>query len=149
MKKTAVHFDEASTQTYWIDSAVQCKEDYSQFWYSKEALDNFRRIMPDESCWNSKSFRHNHIASILAQQWEHQRLGIEDPKGLRMLSTACSKSARRRASAVAKQNAYEVHDIEPTIESTYGASKTIDRSSVSIKSTVGPSTRLSMSAKTA
>jgi hypothetical protein len=148
MKKAAVRFDEDSTRTYWIDSEVPCKEDNSQQWYSKEALDTFRRIMPETS--SSKSFRHNHVASILAQQWEHQRLGIQDPKGLRMLSTACSKSARRRASAVALQNATEVHDMEPTtVESKYGASKTIDGSLVNLKSTIGPSTRLSISAKTA
>jgi hypothetical protein len=148
-KATTVRFDEASTQTFLFDSAVPCKEDNSHFLFSKEALDTFRRIMPETS---SKSFRHNHVASILAQQWEHQRLGIQDPKGLRMLSTACSKSARKRASAVAMQNAQEVHEIEPTtttVKSKYGASKTIEASSVTFKSTLGPSTRLSMSAKTA
>jgi hypothetical protein len=49
--------------------------------------------------------------SVLAQQWEHQKLGIQDPKGLFQLSKICSKSSRQRALRRAEEDAREAREI--------------------------------------
>jgi hypothetical protein len=47
------------------------------------------------------------VQSFLAQQYEHQQLGIDDPRGLFQFSKACSKHSRKRAFLLAQENARE------------------------------------------
>ncbi len=47
------------------------------------------------------------VHSFLAQQYEHQQLGIDDPRGLFQFSKACSKHSRKRALLQAQDNARE------------------------------------------
>jgi hypothetical protein len=49
-----------------------------------------------------------YVHGILAQQWEHQKLGISDPKGLFQFSKSLSKGSRQRAIRQAKRDAEEV-----------------------------------------
>lgn len=72
--------------------------------------DNDSRLQP--LCTNDGRQSHrNFVLSLLAQQWEHQQLGIHDPKGLFQYSKTCTKSSRQRALEKGKENAKEVERI--------------------------------------
>ena len=83
-------------------------------WYSKEECQRFKDEEQSGEHANSferaKACRKNLVKSILHQQYETNKLGISDPKGLQKLSRACSKSARGRAREEALQIEREVHN---------------------------------------
>jgi hypothetical protein len=68
--------------------------------------------MPTCSCSPSKNKgkrqQEYYVHGVLAQQWEHQKLGISDPKGLFQISKSLSKASRQRAIRQAKADAEEV-----------------------------------------
>jgi hypothetical protein len=80
------------------------KEDSNEF-----SLEEVRRF---------KELRHNFVESLLAQQYENQQMGINDPKGLFQLSRAGSKYSRKRALKIANEQAEEAKKIskEETID---------------------------------
>lgn len=65
------------------------------------------------SCSSSenKGKRREYVHGVLAQQWEHQKLGINDPKGLFQFSKSLSKGSRQKAIRQAKEDAEEVKAI--------------------------------------
>ena len=81
------------------------------FWYSREDLGTFL----GDGGWND-NIRNKakrcllFVRELLEQQCEHQSLGIQDPKGLRQMSRACSKRTREEARKSALQTAQEVRN---------------------------------------
>jgi hypothetical protein len=60
-----------------------------------------------ERCCEERPTAKDFVHSFLAQQYEHQQLGIHDPRGLYQFSKACSKHSRKRALLQAQDNARE------------------------------------------
>jgi hypothetical protein len=58
-----------------------------------------------------KELRHQFVESLLAQQYENEKMGIDDPKGLFQLSRAGSKYSRQRAMKSANKQAEEAKKI--------------------------------------
>ena len=58
-----------------------------------------------------KELRHHFVESLLAQQDENEKMGIDDPKGLFQLSRAGSKYSRQRAMKTANEQAEEAKKI--------------------------------------
>jgi hypothetical protein len=65
-----------------------------------------------------KELTHHFVESLLTQQYENQKMGINDPKGLFQLSRAGSKYSRQRAIKAANEQAEEAKKI--SIEETIG-----------------------------
>lgn len=51
------------------------------------------------------------IQGVLDEQFNQRQMGIQDPKGLRMLASACSKQARERALLTGKKDETEAKEI--------------------------------------
>ena len=60
---------------------------------------------------SQSSARRTFVTGLLAQQDEHQRLGLKDPKGLFQYSKAASKQSRLRAIRAAKEDAILAREI--------------------------------------
>jgi hypothetical protein len=106
MTKPSVRFDGEVLTTGLIESFHD--QEQTTLWYSQSDFKRFRKETPD-SFIEPNPCRQRLVKSILSQQWEHQKLGMPDPKGLQKLSRACSKGARERARALAIANACDVN----------------------------------------
>ena len=85
-----------------------------ELWYSQNDFDSFRRSAPCQA--KAEAYRRQFIQSLLEQQSEHKTAGIEDPKGLRMMSKTCSKSAAVRARQAAVENEKDASDFQVQME---------------------------------
>lgn len=114
MSKPTVRFDGEVLTTGLIESSHdQQKSSHDQqttLWYSQSDFERFHKETRDNF---TNPCRQRLVKSILSQQWEHQKLGMSDPKGLEKLSRACSKGARERARALAIANACDVNGAVP------------------------------------
>ena len=108
MTKPSVRFDTEVT-TELIESF---QDQQISRWYSQSDFKRFRKETPDNFI-QPNPCRQRLVKSILSQQWEHQKLGMSDPKGLQQLSRACSKDARERARALAIANACDANGTVP------------------------------------
>jgi hypothetical protein len=120
-----VRFSESTALTI-VEQAQDVIENKNEVWYSRDELktlkskssrqkagddnveedDDDHAIDPAEEKRRSE-MRQQFIRSILEQQSEQRKLGIDDPKGLRALSRAASKTSRKEAEEVAKINQSE------------------------------------------
>ena len=98
-KNKMIQFNENSIKTYVVNSTN------SEQWYSKEEISSFRKTFP--LCEQQARCRRQFVGSILSQQAEHKKAGMSDPKGLKMMSKACSKTATQRARQTAIENQKE------------------------------------------
>ena len=103
----SVRFDDSSTQTILVGELCESLIDSNAFWYSRRDFESFRQ---KNLYWCNQRDQRNrkHVRGILSQQMEHKDLGIDDPKGLKQLSMACSKPSRQRAREQALLNSKEV-----------------------------------------
>lgn len=93
MKKTGskVSFDESLTKTIVVEPASSAQ---NAVWYSPDELNTFRKgsDLPMKA-----EVRKDFVRTLLSVQKEHKELGIQDPKGLRQMSRACSKDSIKMA----------------------------------------------------
>ena len=68
-----------------------------------------RRSLQDD--WRQHQQRRAFVIGLLEQQYEHQRLGMKDPKGLYQFSRAASKQSRLRAIRIAEEDARQAKEI--------------------------------------
>jgi len=96
MRKTGskVSFDQNLTKTFEVESPRNAK---NASWYSHGEISNFRK--GDDSTTFGNSARKDFVRSLLNVQKEHKEMGIQDPKGLRQMSRACSKDSIKKAIA--------------------------------------------------
>jgi hypothetical protein len=115
----SVCFNDNANQVIVFDSSTFGMDQNSdELWYAASDLNYFRRlqeeafitVVPRSS--EGTSCPRNHVKSVLSQQWEHERMGISDPRGLAKLSKVCSKAERQRAHQAAIENTREVYDVE-------------------------------------
>jgi hypothetical protein len=104
---TEVHFDDNSTETI-VYERLSAAVSPTSLWYSPKDYEAFRLDAADKTV--GKTSRRQFILALLSQQLEHKKLGISDPKGLKMLSKACSKDALQIARQLALQNAQDIAD---------------------------------------
>ena len=109
MTKRSVRFDREVLTAGLIESFP---DQQTTLWYSQSDFKRFRKENPNNFI-EPNPCRQRLVKSILKQQWEHQKLGMSDPKGLQQLSRACSKDARERAHALANANACDVNGTVP------------------------------------
>ena len=109
MTKPSVSFDREVLTTELSENFHDQK---TELWYSQSDFKLFRKEAPDNFI-QPNPCRRRLVNSILSQQWEHQELGMSDPRGLQQLSRACSKDARERARALAIANACDVDGTVP------------------------------------
>jgi hypothetical protein len=107
-QKMTVHFDDDATETYLVDYSLSSQVPPNMLWYSAEEYGLFRKDRPCKTKENIS--RRQFVRSLLSQHQEHKEVGISDPKGLQMLSKACSKGARLRARQLAAENEQDVDD---------------------------------------
>jgi hypothetical protein len=107
-QKMTVHFNDDATETYFVDDSLSTLVPPNMLWYSAEEYELFRKDRPCKTKENSS--RRQFVQSLLSQHQEHKEIGISDPKGLQMLSKACSKGARLRARQLAAENEQDVVD---------------------------------------
>jgi hypothetical protein len=105
-QNTTVRFGDASTQTVLVRDDLLNTAPLDVLWYTAKDYEQFRQDAPGDTVQNS--CRRQFVESLLLQQNEHEKIGIVDPKGLFVLSKACSKIAKERARQIAKQNAQDV-----------------------------------------
>jgi hypothetical protein len=108
--KPSVRFDDEVLTTGSTESFHDQQQ--TTLWYSQSDFKCFRKETPDNFIAPNPC-RQRLVKSILSQQWEHQKLGMTDPKGLQKLSRACSKDARERAHALAIANVCDVNGTVP------------------------------------
>jgi hypothetical protein len=114
-QKMSVRFNDDATESYVVDDSLSSLVPPNMLWYSAEEYKLFRKDRPCKTKSENIS-RRQFVQSLLSQQWEHKKIGISDPKGLQMLSKACSKGPRRRARQLAAENERDVVDfLERTI----------------------------------
>ena len=65
-------------------------------WYTADEIRNFKSTSPKNG-GDKSVIRQEFIRSLLKTQSEHREMGINDPKGLRQLSKACSKGSIKEA----------------------------------------------------
>jgi hypothetical protein len=106
--RKAVHFDDNSTETVFFCEPSSGSVSPNSLWYSPKDYETFRLDAADKTV--GKTYRRQFILALLSQQLEHKKLGIIDPKGLKVLSKACSKGARQIALQLALQNARDIAD---------------------------------------
>jgi hypothetical protein len=116
MKRTGsnkVSFNDISTNTVLVDTETTASQ-RNACWYTPEELrklDDDEDTVVDEEALRKQNerskIRREFVRSILERQTEHKTLGIDDPKGLRMLSRACSKYSRALAENSAQLNQSE------------------------------------------
>jgi hypothetical protein len=111
-QKMMVHFNDDKTETYLVDNSLSSLVPPNLLWYSAEEYELFRKDRPLKTKAENISRRHRRqfVQSLLSQHQEHKEIGISDPKGLQMLSKACSKGARLRARQLAVENEQDVVD---------------------------------------
>lgn len=113
MTKPSVRFVDNPTQEILTTGVIDLFHDQqTTLWYSQSDYERFRAETPHNFI-EPNPCRQRLVKSILSQQWEHQKLGMSDPKGLQKLSRACSKGARQRASALAIANSCDVNGTVP------------------------------------
>jgi hypothetical protein len=80
-------------------------------WYLAEEYGLFRTDTPNKT--KETGCHRQFVQNLLSQQWEHKKIGISYPKGLRMLSKARSKGALLKARQLAaKTEQYVVAFLE-------------------------------------
>jgi hypothetical protein len=109
-----VHFSEDdSCKTILVETASSSQRNL--LWYTKDEMKTLQKASRQEGAYvatnnagSSQIVRHRCVRAILEQQSEHQTLGITDPKGLFVLSRACTKVSRKIAQTEAIRVAEEV-----------------------------------------
>jgi hypothetical protein len=107
-QKMTVHFNDDATETYFVDDSLSTLVPPNMLWYSAEEYELFRKDTPCET--KETTCTRQFVQSLLSQQQEHKEIGISDPKGLVMMSKACSKGSRLRARQLAAKNERDVFD---------------------------------------
>jgi hypothetical protein len=117
----SVCFNDNANQVIVFDLSTTCGMDQNadDLWYAASDLNYFRQLQEEafitvvpSSSEGTISCPRNHVKSVLSQQWEHEKMGIRDPRGLAKLSKVCSKAERQRAYQAAIENTREVYDVE-------------------------------------
>jgi hypothetical protein len=112
-QKMMAHFNDDATEIYFVDDSLSTLvrptlSRPSKLWYSAKEYEFFRTDAP---CMTKETdCRRQFVQSLLSQQREHKEIGISDPKGLRMLSKACSKGAVLKARQLAVENEQDIVD---------------------------------------
>jgi hypothetical protein len=112
-QNTTVRFDDASTQTFLICDDLSNTAPLDVLWYTAKDYEQFRQDAPVRTVQNTSC--RQFVESLLMQQRCHRENGIVDPKGLYVLSKACSKRAKERALKLGLLNA------EDLVESAKGS----------------------------
>jgi hypothetical protein len=103
-RQRRVHFEE----TLSVDVAeVEWDEEQEKRWYTSKDIAILRASYQKEQFFEERPTVKDFVHSFLAQQNEHQHLGIDDPRGLFQFSKACSKHSRKQALLQAQDNARE------------------------------------------
>jgi hypothetical protein len=97
--------DDELSETFLLDDSLSASVQPNTLWYSAEEYKEFRIDTPRKT--KETCCRH-FVRSLLSQQREHKEIGISDPKGLQMLSKACSKGAKLKARQLAAENEEDV-----------------------------------------
>ncbi len=115
-KRTVRFSEEQQVQEYEIVD----NDDRDSVWYSRRDLQAIRRQdeeVPSSSDCSAAVFhkfdqerQKEFIAALLRQQTEHQKMGMNDPKGLFQLSKAFSKKSKELALKSAQAHEKEVKD---------------------------------------
>lgn len=115
----SVCFNDNANHVIVLDLSTQgIDQNADDLWYAASDLKNFRQQQKEAfatvepSSFERMSCSRGHVKSVLSQQWEHEKMGISDPRGLATLSKVCSKAERQRAHQAAIENAREVYDVE-------------------------------------
>mmetsp|Transcript_130754 Transcript_130754/g.194844 ORF Transcript_130754/g.194844 Transcript_130754/m.194844 type:complete len:144 (+) Transcript_130754:25-456(+) len=110
-----------STQFFATYEQLSTSVPASILWYSSCDYDQFREDATQETTSRGDDggvarSRHIFIQDLLHRQSEQRQLGISDPRGLLVLSRACSKAAKVRARRNALEVARDVGSSAPGLE---------------------------------
>ena len=133
MTMKSVSFNDDASQTVLVERLYSMEEEKHDLWYAPTHVKLFRKQAAEKdaeecvrkACWKSL------VQGILSQQAEQRRMGVNDNKGLRLLSRACSKKACQRAYREALAVAEEVANENPvhkfSVSTTYNENVSVHR----------------------